>query len=186
MSHNLRAYTKALYTFDAVVRRVRPDQWATPSPNPGWTVAETVGHVVWSQLALAAAVDGKPLPPIGDEAGYAGPDPATAWSQALDHSLAALDQQGSLTTEIPTPLGPMATDDALGLFGYDPLAHTWDVATACSIDPALPHDLAEQGLAKLAEHAALIEKAKLFGPPADVANDANAVDQFLAATGRQP
>jgi hypothetical protein len=40
MSTNLRAYTKAIYAFDAVAQRVPADAWDRPSPCDDWTARQ--------------------------------------------------------------------------------------------------------------------------------------------------
>lgn len=32
-------------TLDAVLSGLTDEQWATPTPSPGWTVADQVGHL---------------------------------------------------------------------------------------------------------------------------------------------
>ena len=75
MSENLRAYTRALYAFDAVAARVDPNQWDLPSPCADWTAREVLGHVTWGTLAVAARAAGEQPPREAPEAEVAGDDP---------------------------------------------------------------------------------------------------------------
>ncbi|MFI8518776.1 TIGR03084 family metal-binding protein [Streptomyces sp. NPDC085481] len=43
---------------DALVGELTEDQWATPTPAPGWTVAHQIAHLAWTdRAALLAATD---------------------------------------------------------------------------------------------------------------------------------
>lgn len=56
---DLRAESEAL---DALVANLAPEQWATPTPAPRWTIAHQIGHLLWTdRLALTS---------ITDEAGF--------------------------------------------------------------------------------------------------------------------
>ena len=56
---DLRAESEAL---DALVTNLAPEQWATPTPAPRWTIAHQIGHLLWTdRLALTS---------ITDEAGF--------------------------------------------------------------------------------------------------------------------
>lgn len=48
---------------DAVVAGLTDEQWATPTPSPGWTVADQIGHLTYFDGAAAIA--------ITDEAAFA-------------------------------------------------------------------------------------------------------------------
>lgn len=52
---NLREESEAL---DALVARLPPEQWPTPTPAPGWTIAHQVGHLLWTdRMALLSITD---------------------------------------------------------------------------------------------------------------------------------
>ncbi|MGN7253557.1 maleylpyruvate isomerase N-terminal domain-containing protein, partial [Arthrobacter sp. SAFR-014] len=48
---------------DAVLAGLADGQWATPTPSPGWTVADQVGHLTY--------FDGAALTALTDEAAFA-------------------------------------------------------------------------------------------------------------------
>ena len=50
---DLRAEQDAL---DAVVGGLSEEQWATPTPSPGWTVADQIGHLTYFDGAAATAI----------------------------------------------------------------------------------------------------------------------------------
>lgn len=43
---------------DRLVAGLTPEQWAVPTPAPGWTIAHQIGHLAWTdEQALLAATD---------------------------------------------------------------------------------------------------------------------------------
>lgn len=43
---------------DALVGELSPEQWAAPTPAPGWTLAHQIAHLAWTdRAALLAATD---------------------------------------------------------------------------------------------------------------------------------
>lgn len=53
-----RIYSDQLESFAALADSLSSEQWALPSPCPGWTVADVVAHVIGIELEL----HGEPLP----------------------------------------------------------------------------------------------------------------------------
>src|SRR5687768_13396493 len=41
---------------DEVVAGLPDEQWATPTPSPGWTVADQIGHLTYFDGAAATAI----------------------------------------------------------------------------------------------------------------------------------
>jgi uncharacterized protein (TIGR03084 family) len=43
---------------DALVAPLSPEQWRTPTPAPGWTIAHQIGHLLWTdRVALISITD---------------------------------------------------------------------------------------------------------------------------------
>ncbi len=186
MSENLRNFHKAIYALDAVVRRTPDDAWDNQSACTEWTAREVLGHVIWGLTNVANRAYGEDPPPQQPEADVAGVDPRATWSEARDRVLAALDRPGVLQRVETTPFGEMAVDDFLGFYPYDPLAHAWDIAQASGIDPALPVELCEAGLAGLAAIGDGLRGPGAMGPAVAIEDDADIVAKFLAISGRNP
>jgi uncharacterized protein (TIGR03086 family) len=179
MSERLRRFTKAVYGFDAVVRRVDPARWDDPSPCEDWTARDLVQHQVDVMNMVATGAGGEPGVAAED-------DPVSRWAAARDAVLAALDTQGALQTETDTPFGRMPVDRLVGILAVDPLAHTWDLAMAAGLEPVLDPDLCERGAAQLEKAGDLIRGPGLYGPAIEVARDADPVTRFVAVAGRTP
>ncbi|MGH9136092.1 MAG: maleylpyruvate isomerase family mycothiol-dependent enzyme [Acidimicrobiales bacterium] len=54
---DLRAEQEAL---DEVVSALGDEQWRQPTPSPGWTVADQVGHLTYFDAAAATAIEDPP------------------------------------------------------------------------------------------------------------------------------
>ena len=53
LAADLRAEQEAL---DEVVARLTPEQWGRPTPSPGWSVADQIGHLTYFDGTAATAV----------------------------------------------------------------------------------------------------------------------------------
>jgi uncharacterized protein (TIGR03086 family) len=186
MSDKLRRFQRAVYGFDAVVRRVPPDKWDAQSPCPDWTARDVVGHQVGVMSMVAAAARGEDAPWVGEPREAAGDDPAAAWAKVREELLDALDHQGALQREADTPFGRMTVDRFLGMLYVDPLTHTWDLATAVGVDPALDEELCRMGQERLARAGDLIRGPGMYGKKVEVGEHPSAAALFVAETGRDP
>jgi uncharacterized protein (TIGR03084 family) len=66
MVADLRAESDAL---DALVGDLAPQQWSTPTPAPGWTIAHQIAHLLWTdRVACTAVTDADGFAALLDEA----------------------------------------------------------------------------------------------------------------------
>jgi uncharacterized protein (TIGR03086 family) len=184
MSLNLRNYTKALYGMDAVIQRVPDDAWGSPTPCEGWTASDVVVHCIGVMAALKrqAETGEFALPEHPDEPD----DLLEAWNTARDETLEALDQPGVLGREGNYWIGPGTVDDLLGFALWDPLTHSWDLATATGVDAAGSDELAAAAMPVVGEMAPSLRQMGLLADPIEVPGNAAMMDQFLGLTGRDP
>lgn len=186
MSDNLRNYTKAIYTMDAVVNRVPADKWDAQSPCEKWTAKEVLGHNIWALLQVASNAGAIDPPPEMAEAERAGNDPAAAWGGARDIVLEALDHQYVLGREVQGPFGPSSLDDSLPIMIMDLTTHSWDLAKATGQDPVIPKELATAAYHGIQGFGDNARAPGLFAPEVEVADDADIVTKMVAMAGRQP
>jgi len=186
MSLNLRDFTKATYTFDAVVRRVPADAWDRRSPCERWTAREVLGHVVWAMQRITAGASGNDSPAERPEAESAGDHPVAAWSDAMSDTLAALDQPAVLDRTVTASFGTATIDAMLGFYPADLLAHAWDIATTAGQEAHLPTDLCERFAVGIAAAGDGVRGPGRMAEPVAVAADADAPTRFIAQTGRTP
>ncbi|MFV0259740.1 MAG: TIGR03086 family metal-binding protein [Acidimicrobiales bacterium] len=186
MSENLRRYQQAMFGFDAVARRMTPDQWDAPSKCEGWSNREVAGHVIWGVQRMAAGLGVGQPPAEASEAEVAGADPTATWVESRDRVMRALDRQGALATVIDSPFGPQPADELLRISTADVYTHTWDVGAAVGIDPALDPEVAEALYPMLAAFGDGLRGPGMMGPEVAVPGDASIVDQWLGLLGRRP
>lgn len=181
MSKNLRDFVKAIYGFDGVVRRTPAAGWAAPSACDDWTGADVVDHVVGVVSGVTAMAAGTPPPePVPSD------DRAADWAAARDGLLVALDEPGCLQREGETPFGTMTVDRFIGILGVDPLCHTFDLAVAAGVDPALDPALVERYHGQLTKAGDAVRIPGFFGAEAEAPADATPAEAFIAFTGRNP
>ena len=186
MSANLRAFTQAVYAFDAVAQRVPDDAWDSPSPCQGWTARQVAGHVIWATLNVAAMAGDAEAPRARPEAEVAGDDPLAAWASARDAALEALDHEGALQQEGPTPFGEISVDRFLGIYAVDPLIHAWDLGQATGVPAVLEPALCDRYSDQLAKAGDAIRGPGMFDAAVDLSDDADPVARLVAMAGRDP
>ncbi len=124
--------------FAEVADAARGADWDAPSPVPGWTARDVVGHLVeWLPGFL-----GRDLPAVDLT------DPAAAWRQW------ATDVQKLIETAADEVMqnrhvGELRLPDAIHRF-YTPdvFMHTWDLARALGLEPGLDESRAAELLAE--------------------------------------
>jgi uncharacterized protein (TIGR03086 family) len=184
MSQNLRNYVTAIYGFDAVIRRVPDDRWSSPSPCEGWSARDVVLHQIGVFDGVAAMARSGELarPVTPDDVD----DLVAAWTTSRDGLLESLDQPDVLRRSGSYWFGASTIDDLLGIVVYDPLAHTWDVATAVGVDHHCSPEVAAAALVTIGELAPMLRDYGLIGEPTPETDDADTVSRFLALVGRDP
>ncbi len=184
MSQNLRHYTKAMYGFDAVVRRVPPERWDADTPCDGWCARDVVTHSIGVSEALATMADTREvaLPVTPD----AGDDLVAQWSAALDRVLEALDRPGALGQVGTYWLGESTIDELLAFAQWDPLIHAWDLARAVGLEPHLDAGVAASALGVIEPMADQLRGMHLIGDPVEVPAGADPMTRLLGVTGRRP
>ncbi len=184
MSQNLRTFTAAVYGFDAVVQRMPADAWDAPSACEGWSGRELLQHqcAVFNGVAAVANTGAmaKPTPPEDVS------DPVATWVQCRDELLTALDQPGVLQQQGPFWFDAPTVDEMIAIVAWDPLAHAWDLAKTCGLDPALNESVAEAVVGTVETMQPMLEKSGRTGPAVAVSADAPASVRFLGLTGRDP
>jgi uncharacterized protein (TIGR03086 family) len=211
MTTNSRAYVGALFGFDAVVQRARPENWSARTPCERWNALDLLNHnlnimnmIVELTLGNSALVpatgNSSEIPgPLGDGSVFAqyllrkpavGPDddPVSAWNAGRDTVLEALDRPGATTVHSRSPWGHVVVDDFLGFVFYDPLVHTWDLAQAIGeqvhLDPALT-ERAIQLIAQPGDGRNLRQPISL-ADAVPVPADADLTTRLVGASGRDP
>ncbi len=184
MSENLRNFTTAIFGFDAVVQRMPAEAWDAHSACEGWTGRDLLEHQCGVLNGVAAVAS------TGQMAGPSAPsdmsDAVATWNDCRDNLFASLDQPGVLRQEGPFWFNAPTVDAMIGIVQWDPLAHAWDLAQTCGIDPCLSESIAASSLDTIVAMQDMLVDSGRITTPVEVSPDASAVDRFLAATGRKP
>lgn len=188
MSDNLRMYTRALYEFDHVVRRVPDSTWDNSTPCPDWSVRDVVGHVIAVQRYIESLVEGTDVPmnPYNEPGRYAGKDPAATWRAARDAALGALDGPGVISRRVRTFRAEETIDSQIGWNVVDTVAHAWDVAQGAGMALTLSEDLVEHAIVQAAPMVDNFRRPPFFAA-ATVESDADdSSARLLRMLGREP
>ena len=184
MTASSRNYTKALYGFDAVVRRVPADRWDAPSPCDGWSARDVVTHATGVIVAVAEMARtgemARPEPPEVEG------DPTSVWSAALDDLLEALDDPAALARSGTFWFGTSTIDELIAFTTWDPLGHAWDLAIATGLEPHASEEVAAAAIPVIEARADTLRSMGLMREPVEVSADASAMDRFLGLIGRDP
>ncbi len=184
MSENLRNFTAAVYGFDAVVQRMPAAAWDADSACEGWSGRDVLEHqcAVLNGVTAVAKTGQMAAPSPPEDVS----DPVATWNRCRDELLAALDQPGVLQQQGPFWFDAATVDDMIGVVQWDPLAHAWDLAQTCDIDPCLNERVAEASTATIEGMQSMLVTSGRIGQPVKVPADAPASIRFLGATGRNP
>jgi uncharacterized protein (TIGR03086 family) len=172
-----------------VVRDVRDDQLADPTPCAGTSVAALLDHLDGLTVAFRRAAQKAPMAgsPSADAA-HLPRDWRTRLPQQLDALVVAFRDPSAWSglTEIAGMRMPGAAAVMAGV--NEVLVHGWDLAVATGqayrADPATAQACLEfgEGLAAGAPEA----RDQMYGPVVPVPADAPVFDRLLGQTGRDP
>lgn len=138
MSENLRNYTKAVYSFDHVIKSAKDTAYKRKAPCAGWTGTDVYEHAMGNLKMIqsfAATGNGpKSAPRLGK-------DPLRAWERQRDQTLEALDHGGVLQATAHEPFGPVfgsvPVDALVGFMAAELAVHVWDMARTARVDERL-------------------------------------------------
>jgi len=188
----LERYLCSRAQFDLVLRSVRADQWDNPTPCPGWTVRDLVGHVTWGQDLIRSWATGAPFdnrvggPGAARPGAYLGTDPVGQWGVARDAVTGALTTDG-MAREVGTANFGLITVQAFAdAMVTDLLAHTWDLGRAVGSEVHLDPDLVAHAQQWADAHAGGLRNDRGFGPAQRPPPGADAQTRLLAYLGRRP
>jgi uncharacterized protein (TIGR03086 family) len=175
----VKRHRRACDGFSNIAAQLHDEQWHLPTPCTEWDTQAVVEHVIGFHEFLL-------LRPLGMRSHRPKTDPAARWAATSKAMFAALDALETLDRETALPGGGTSSPNRmLTALTTDVLVHTWDLARAANLDPALDDDLC----------ALAYERGRAFGM--GVANDmhaaeiavradADAVTRLIALSGRDP
>jgi uncharacterized protein (TIGR03086 family) len=125
--------------FQEKLRRVRPDQWASPTPCTEWNVRDLVNHMAQGNRNYVMLLEGGTRAEFlrMREVDALGADPVTAYARSVRDCAAAFATPGALQRVLDYPLGRVTGRQALAVRITDSTVHTWDLARAIGVDETL-------------------------------------------------
>jgi len=133
-------------------------------------------------LVFVAILEQGPTPERGAE--RLGAHPAGAFRRSAAALQTAATRPGALEPSQATPVGVATGTERLQWRIVDLLTHGWDLVQATGVPAELPDDLVEQALTFVRTQLPNQPRAGRFADPQPIGDNASAVDQLAAFTGR--
>jgi len=176
---HIERHARACAGFSRIADAVPVDRWDWPTPCPAWDAQALVEHVIGFHDFLL-------LRPLGVRADRPRTGPSARWAATAGALFTALAEPGVLNRPVELPGGGTSTPgDMLGALTTDVVVHTWDLARAVGLHPALDAELCA-GAYEVAVAARIPRDGAMFGAPVRVAPDADAATMLVAFYGRDP
>jgi uncharacterized protein (TIGR03086 family) len=184
----IEAHRLAGERFRDTVRAVPADGWSWATPCTEWDVRALVNHVVGEDRWTVPLMVGQTIAAVGEAlAGdLLGDDPVAAADQAWAEAVAVVPAAVSAGMRVHLSYGEEAAEEYAWQLTSDHLIHTWDLAVAIGVEPALDADVVAAVAGWFGGREAELQATGLFGSPVPLPADASRLDRLLAVTGRDP
>lgn len=185
MSENLRAFTEAVYAFEAVVNRMPDAAWDAPSACEGWDGRELLVHqcTVLNGVTIMAGT-GQMARPTLPEGGA--DDPVRLWRTTRNDVLKALDRKGALQQPGPFWFETATIDDLIGIVTWDPMTHAWDLSRCADLDHGLNPALVERVMAVIEPMQEMLSSSGRTAAATAATEGADVIERYLRLVGRNP
>lgn len=182
------AFLEGLDFFSRIVRSIGAQDWSRPSPCPGWTAIDVLGHIgagidAGTTLLRGERLEWNPIDPPGQ---VVSGDPVRWWAAKARSAKDAV-RGVDLAKEIDSPRGKRSIGEGLTFPAIDLFVHGWDLARSAGDDVEIPDAAIEFAHRALdAVPAEQLRSERVFKSAADVPASATATQEFIAWTGRDP
>lgn len=163
-----------------VLHTIASDDAGRQTPCSEFDVTQLTGHLLNSITALGGMV-GAEIPERDHN--------DSVERQIVEAARPALDawHRHGLEGNVPFGSGEMPAKGACGILSLEFLVHGWDYAAAMGRDVGVPEPLAEYVLGLAREVIQPEQRVRAgFDDPIAVPDDAGALEQLIAFTGRNP
>jgi uncharacterized protein (TIGR03086 family) len=177
----LQSAEATLGVLQHVLHTIAGDDMSRQTPCTEFDVTQLTGHLLKSITALGGMV-GADVPDLSRS-----DDPVE--QQVISAARPALDawRRHGLDGNVPFGGGEMPAKGACAILSLEFLVHAWDYAVAVGHDVEAREPLAEYVLGLAHEVIRPEQRSRAgFDDPVDVPEDASALDQLIAFTGRNP
>jgi uncharacterized protein (TIGR03086 family) len=174
-----------LESIDGILRSVKADHLALPTPCTGWTLDVLLRHMIGQHRGFAAAARGDEPDPAVWERVVLHPDPYDTYRAAAD------EVTGAFATPAPRMqiygYGEFPPEVAWRMHSVDYLAHGWDVAKTIGAPSGLDPGLCASGL-EVAKRwpETSFGSGDPFAAHVPIADDAPVDQRLMAYLGRDP
>ncbi|MFJ9607722.1 TIGR03086 family metal-binding protein [Kitasatospora sp. NPDC101176] len=170
-----------------LVRAVPDDRWTAPTPCQAWDVRGLVNHLAAQHLWVCQAVAGYTPEEIGHrfEGDVLGLNPAGVWEMAVSSAIRALYRPGAPDLLVHLPYGVRDAGGYARELTAETVVHAWDLARALGESGRMPRGAAPYALAEFQGYRNLAGTG-MFDPPRVAPPGADAQEELLALTGRDP
>jgi len=182
-------YARASEQVAALVKTVRPEQLAGPTPCTEFDVRTLLSHLVGGArraAVMGAGGDGLAVDPFAD--GIADDGWSAAYDDARSELLRAWADDDRLDMQVRVPWGEVPGRQALSGYVMETVTHSWDLWEALGRPFVLDPELAEYSLtlAKGVLSEAERPDSVPFASARPVSEDADVYERLAAWLGRQP
>ncbi|MEU8914290.1 TIGR03086 family metal-binding protein [Streptomyces nigrescens] len=192
-AHLRRLHAQAVRDSVALIHRVAPDDLSRPTPCSAWTLAELLAHMTAQHHGFAAAALGKGQDLAHWSVRPLGTDPVGVYTAAAEHVIAAFatvegpDRAFALPEFSTTRTFRAAR--AIGFHLIDYVVHSWDVARTLGLAHTPDAELLRAALPiarAVPDDDSRLAAGSAFRPGLATDEDADTLEQLLAALGRSP
>jgi uncharacterized protein (TIGR03086 family) len=172
-SETVTTLSAALDQAAELLAGVRPDDLDRPTPCEGWTIRDLGAHLVAGPGRFLAMARGEQVD----------------WSAPVDVPPEEWAPQFRADADALLAHWRAQPDDAQGGVDFttaELAVHAWDLAQAVDPDRELDPGVAERALAAMRQGLTPENRAGVFAPAVDVADDAPVQDRLAAWAGRTP
>lgn len=179
-------YQKAEENLTSFIKAIKDDQWQDQSTCSEWTVRDLVNHLVGENLWLAELLAGKSMSEVGNslDGDLLGEDSVEAWQESSEKAWEQVDKISDLDKEIELSSRTITVEGYLEEMIFDKTIHGWDVAKSTGQNDELDQELVDYLYDKWAGRIDLAETG-VFGPPIQVAEEADKQTKLLGVLGRK-
>lgn len=170
------------------VMHLHDDQWNIPSTYPGWTVRDTVNHLVKENYWEPEFVSGKRAKDVGNkyEGDLLGASPREIWEKTLHDADAAIEANPNVIDRIcHLPHGDVPCHEYISQRILDLTIRSWDLAKSTGQDTVLPPELVQFLWDTFANQEKLIRDSGVFIQKVDIPPDADLQTKLLGVFGRK-
>ncbi|MFI1500312.1 TIGR03086 family metal-binding protein [Streptomyces platensis] len=188
-----RLHAQAVRDSVTLVRRVTPGDLSRPTPCSAWALADLLAHMTAQHHGFAAAARGEGREPAHWAVRPLGTDPVGEYTAAAEKVLAAFatvagPDQAFALPEFSAARTFRATR-AIGFHLIDYVVHSWDVARTLGLAYTPAPELLRAALPiarAVPDDDSRLAPGSAFRPGLAAGEDADTLEQILAALGRSP